>query len=376
MDKKEILSIYQNEYYGQWRTGEKVFYKIENIPENTPIPSPFPWFKMPENYTSPKRKLFTISVEVNGKKIEFSVQVYLPSFSAGFEDKDKIFQKGSPFVVSFHPIEPLETFLNAGYAVIVFTDYCSSIAQDNNLRKGAFYDLYPYSEKPETQTGVLMAWSWGASKILDALYNGAAKELFLDPEASIITGVSRWGKAAAVCGAFENRFKMVAPSCSGAGGLAQFTYVSEGTTYDFSSKGGPASYTYTKNEPLGSLQSKDEQGWFNGKFLTYQSEEQLPLNQENLINVCADKNRFYFMIGSCINEDWVNAPAMWETFKKAYQYYKELKLESNLAQNIHLSGHAVIQEDAQKIIAFFNQKVYGKNSKIKIDREKSIFGEI
>ena len=48
-----------------------------------------------------------------------------------------------------------------------------------------------------------MAWAWGASKVLDALYNGAADEFGLNAENSIITGVSRWGKAAAVCGAFE-----------------------------------------------------------------------------------------------------------------------------------------------------------------------------
>ena len=146
---------------------------------------------------------------------------------------------------------------------------------------------------------------------------------------------------------------MTAPSCSGAGGLALFDYKSEGQTFDFSDKGGPASYKYDKNEPLGALQSKDEQGWFNDKFLEYKTEAEIPLNQENLITLCADKNRFYFMIASCTGEDWVNGPAMWEAIKRAAPVYKELGLENHLAANIHLQGHAVIEEDMEKLTEYF-----------------------
>ena len=79
-------------------------------------------------------------------------------------------------------------------------------------------------EDPATQTGGLMAWAWGASKVLDAVYAGLDIEFGLDAEASMVTGVSRWGKATAVCGAFEKRFRLTIPTCSGAGGLAQYNY--------------------------------------------------------------------------------------------------------------------------------------------------------
>ncbi len=343
IDRQTTLKFYEENIYGAWRSGEKVSYSIDDVPAGTPITCNIPWVKFGEDYTAPARKKLNINVEHAGKNVKFDVSVYLSEQPA--EER--------PFIVSFHPIEPIGLALGKGFALIVFTDFCLNVAADNNQRQGLFYELYPYDKEPQSQTGVLMAWAWGASKVLDALYNGAAAELGLNAENSIITGVSRWGKAAAVCGAFEQRFKLTAPSCSGAGGLALFDYKSEGHTFDFSDKGGPASYTYGKNEPLGALQSKDEQGWFNDKFLEYKTETEIPLNQENLITLCADKNRFYFMIASCTGEDWVNGPAMWEAIKNAAPVYKELGLENHLAANIHLQGHAVIEEDMEKLTEYF-----------------------
>ena len=343
IDRQTTLKFYEENIYGAWRSGEKVSYSIDDVPAGTQITCNIPWVKFGEKYTAPARKKLNINVEHAGKTVKFDVSVYLSEQPA--EER--------PFIVSFHPIEPIGLALKKGFALIVFTDFCLNVAADNNQRQGLFYELYPYDKEPQSQTGVLMAWAWGASKVLDALYNGAAAELGLNAENSIITGVSRWGKAAAVCGAFEPRFKLTAPSCSGAGGLALFDYKSEGHTFDFSDKGGPASYTYGKNEPLGALQSKDEQGWFNDKFLEYKTETEIPLNQENLITLCADKNRFYFMIASCTGEDWVNGPAMWEAIKRAAPVYKELGLENHLAANIHLQGHAVIEEDMEKLTEYF-----------------------
>ncbi len=343
VDKQKIKQLYEQNIYGTWRSGEKVSYSIEVVPAGTPITTNIPWVKFGEDYTAPARKKLNIKVEQAGRAVEFDVAVYLPEQSA----------KERPYIVAFHPIEPIGLALKKGFALIVFTDFCLNVAADNNQRQGLFYELYPYGNEPLSQTGVLMAWAWGASKVLDALYNGAAQELGLNAENSIITGVSRWGKAAAVCGAFEPRFKMTAPSCSGAGGLALFDYKSEGHSFDFSDKGGAASYTYGKNEPIGALQSKDEQGWFNNKFLEYKTEAEIPLNQENLITLCADENRFYFMIASCTGEDWVNGPAMWEAIKRAAPVYKELGLENHLAANIHLQGHAVIEEDMEKLTEYF-----------------------
>ena len=43
-----------------------------------------------------------------------------------------------------------------------------------------------------------------------------------------------------------------------------------------------------------------------------------------------DKARYYFVIASYMGEDWVNAPAMWECYKKAAAVYEENGLGDNL----------------------------------------------
>ena len=351
---KRLSNDYQRKIYGYHRYGENVRYKIE---EDGAIIESF--FGIEKALGAKK---LTVYVEHNGKEINFSVPVYLP--------KDSKHKGGFPVIISMHPIAVKDYALSMGYALIIMNP--THIAEDNSLRKGLFYDLYPYNIKEESeQTGELMAWGWGASKILDALYLGAAKEFDIDPDNSMVTGVSRWGKAAAVAGAFDKRFKMTVPVCSGAGGLALFRYRSEGFKYDFSKVDGPSDYKYTANEPLSCLQSVDERGWFNEAFLEYTDEEYLPVDQYDLPLLAMDENRYYFIVASYMGEDWVNAPSMWLCYKIAKEMYKRFGLEDNIVCNMHKEGHAVIEEDMKYIIAYFDKKIYNIDSDIDLKKLES-----
>lgn len=340
----ELSRMYEYYMYGYWRSGEKVTYSISDT--GATIVSFFGTVQAPE------AKKLTVSVTVGDRSISFDAPVFLPD-----PDKCPVPEGGYPYIVCMHDIEPRKTALEQGYAVIILNT--TDIAQDNNSRAGKFYELYPYSKNADDQTGVLMAWSWGASKVLDAIYAGADKDFNLNADYSLVTGVSRWGKATAVCGAFEKRFKMVIPSCSGAGGLALYRYMSEGRTYDFSSKDAPAEYTYGANEPIGSLTSSGERGWFNTGFVSFTDPDRIPLEQYMLAGLCADPDRYYMVIGSCISEDWVNAPSMWACYKAASKIYRFLGLEDHFICNIHKEGHAVIEEDMLYIISYFNKMVRG-----------------
>lgn len=326
----ELKNMYQYYMYGVWRdgTGENLSYDLDG------------------------NKL-KITVEREGKSASFTVTVSVPDAT-----KCEMPAGGWPVIVGMHGMIQENLAVENGYATVILNTY--EIASDDNKHVGAFYQLYPYGENWQDQTGVLLAWSWGASKVLDAIEAGLGAELNINGANSIVTGVSRWGKAAAVCGAFETRFKMVAPSCSGAGGLAIYRYMSEGNTYDFSSKGAPAAYTYGANEPLGSLQAPGEQGWFNDKFLEFTNVKYLPVEQYMLASMCATEDRYMFIIGSCISEDWVNAPSMYLCYKAANSIYKFLGLEDHIVVNIHKEGHAVIEEDMRYMIDYFNYHVYGK----------------
>ena len=357
MDRASVYELYEKNMYGVWREGEKVSFEL--LGEDPKAKEP------PENpFEVVGGELVKVYVEKDGHRTDFIVHAYIPG-----EEARRRFLKGSPFIVCMHPIQPVDYILSQGYAVFVLE--IGKIASDDTKHLGAFYDLYPYSEDTKEQTGVLMAWAWGVSKVLDAAYAGLDEKYRLDPDASMVTGVSRWGKATAVCAAFDQRFRMSIPACSGAGGLALYNCISEGKTYDLSRAGGPSEYTYGQNEPLSCLQSDAERGWFNDAFLKYKTASDIPLDQDNLINLAMDKDRYYFIIAACMGEDWVNAPSMWECYKKANTVYEKEGLGDHLAVHFHKEGHAVIEEDAALFIRYFEHMYYGTDNDIDMDALKT-----
>lgn len=338
----EARSIYTNKVYGHFRGGEKVSYVVNKVSRREKKEDPSnPFLALFLLSTDDDGTDVEIHVEKDGKSVFFTVRAYLPK-----EEMQR--KEGNPFIVCMHPIQPKQFALDNGYALI-FMD-TSMVAADNCKREGCFYDLYPYDEKNESsQTGELMAWSWAASKVLDAVYNGLDRELNLRKDRAMVTGVSRWGKATAVCGAYEKRFFATVPVCSGAGGLALWNVNSEGKSYDLSSAGGPQDYVYGKNEPLESLTSDDERGWFIEEFRKYKSYDEIPVEQYMLPVLAADADRYYFIVAAWMKEDWVNAPAMWECFLEAKKEYEKLGLSNHIFAHFHKEGHAVLEEDLQFI---------------------------
>lgn len=334
MDKEKLISFFENEEYGKWRTGERVSYEIPK--EGTVPPLVFFGKEVPGK---------PVIIKVND--VSFTVRVLFP-----YEDSPH--GEGHPFFICMHPIAPTKIARKAGYGLIVMNSI--EIASDDYKHEGCFYKLYPYTA--QSQTGVLMAWAWGASKVLDAIKAGLGKELGFDPNLAIVTGVSRWGKATAVCGAFDHRFKMVAPTCSGAGGLALYDYKSTGKSYDLTSLGGPKDYTYGENEPLSCLQSDAERGWFVDRFLQFKTEADIPYNQEMLAALAMDENSYCFILCAATGEDWVNAPAMWECYNRALPYYEEAGLNRHFAIHVHKEGHAVTDEDMKLIIKYFDSDIF------------------
>lgn len=359
---EEIYNDYQSEMYGKWRTGETVTWELAEC--------------QPEPIENEKIINLTVTRPDTQKSTSFSAHVRLPDpTKCTPPDAD-----GWPFVIGISSGVSENIALENGYAFIYpgdgnmqtidwggykFTMEGSSItdiAADNINHTGKFYDLYPYSEE---QTGELMAWGWGLSKIIDALYDGAAEELGINEENSIVTGVSRYGKAAAVCGTFEKRIKLIAPGDSGAGGMASYRYFPENNTFDLTSTGGSANYVWTANEHLGNLQSTEEGGWFNDKFRSFKSPEDFELDQYMLAAINADPNRYFVIIGaSCNGSDWVNGPAMWLTYRAAETIYDFLGLGDHIGCYLHNSGHAVAEDDMMYLLDFFNDKVYGKKTNI------------
>lgn len=125
--------------------------------------------------------------------------------------------------------------------------------------------------------GALRAWAWGASRGLDYLLSDPG----VDGRRVGIEGVSRYGKAALVTLAFDDRFAMGLIGSSG--------------------EGGASLYRRNFGEAVENLTGSGEYHWMAGNFLKYGADESsfgrrdandLPVDAHQLIALCAPRLTF------------------------------------------------------------------------------------
>src|SRR3954464_1718212 len=107
-----------------------------------------------------------------------------------------------------------EQLLAAGWSYAILVP--NSIQADNGagLTKGIIGLVNKGQPRKPDDWGALRAWAWGAARGLDYLETDST----VDAKKVGIEGVSRYGKAALVALAFENRFAMGLIGSSGKGG--------------------------------------------------------------------------------------------------------------------------------------------------------------
>ena len=113
---------------------------------------------------------------------------------------------------------PRDEIVGRGYAAIAF--YLSDLASETYrsetaLTSGVFKAFGPkYAERNPSDWGVLSAWAWGASRVMDWIERTPE----LDAKKVMVVGHSRGGKCALVAGIADERFAMVCANDSGCGG--------------------------------------------------------------------------------------------------------------------------------------------------------------
>lgn len=298
-----------------------------------------------------------VTVCAEGKKASFTVRVTLPEKPAS----------GMACLIEYCPfswfgkrmISPNQKAAAArGYAAIQYDPV--SVASDNDLHQGAYFDLYPYSDTQERQDGVLLDWAWGASWIVDALEAGAGKELGIDPALCMVAGVSRYGKSAAVAGAYDERFRVTIPSCSGAGGVAVYRTDNHGKTYDLSSLGGPEAWVNDSiNEPFENL-TGGEGYWFCRNFRKLKGAEELPVDQHMLCALAAGKDRHMIIITGITSEGWNNTEGQCLAYVGSQSVWDLLGAGSQNNMIIHLDGHAILPSDMEYILDYCDVHLFGR----------------
>ena len=195
-----------------------------------------------------------------------------------------------------------------GYAMID----PSSIQADNGagLTRGIIGLVNKGQPRKPEDWGSLRAWAWGAARGLDYLET--------DPDVDAkhvgIEGVSRYGKAALVTLAFEERFAMGLIGSSG--------------------KGGAALHRRIFGEGLENLTGTGEYHWMAGNYIKYASVESktgawtadmLPVDSHQLIALCAPRLVFIsYGIPEQGDALWLDQYGSWQATIAAGEAFKLL----------------------------------------------------
>jgi hypothetical protein len=170
-----------------------------------------------------------------------------------------------------------QQLLAAGWGYVLIEP--GSIQADNGagLTKGLIGLVNKGQPRKPEDWGALRAWAWGASRALDYLETDPR----VDARRVGIEGVSRYGKAALVTLAFDQRFAMGLIGSSG--------------------EGGAKLHRRNFGESVESLTGSGEYHWMAGNFLKYGASEarlgsknanDIPVDAHQLIALCAPRLTF------------------------------------------------------------------------------------
>ena len=116
---------------------------------------------------------------------------------------------------------PAEEIVKRGYAAIAFWNSELAVDHVTGPRTGVMRCFgKPGEERAQDAWGVLSAWAWGASRVMDWIET----EPRIDKSRVAVVGHSRGGKTALLAGATDRRFAMSVSNCSGCCGAKMHRY--------------------------------------------------------------------------------------------------------------------------------------------------------
>lgn len=174
-----------------------------------------------------------------------------------------------------------------GFAVIT----PNSIQADNGagLTRGIIGLCNKGQPRKADDWGALRAWAWGASRALDYFETDKA----VDAKQVGITGLSRYGKAAIVAMAYDERFAVGFIGSSGAGGVKL--------------------HRRNFGELVENVASSGEYHWMAGNYLKYAGPltwNDLPVDSHELVALCAPRPVFISVGSEKVEGGWVDAKGM------------------------------------------------------------------
>ena len=175
-----------------------------------------------------------------------------------------------------------------GYAILA----PGSIQADNGagLRSGIIGLVNKGGPRKPDDWGSLRAWAWGADRVMDYFETDKS----VDAKKIGIEGLSRYGKAAVVTLAYDERFAIGFIGSSGAGGVKLYRRIF--------------------GEQVENLAGSGEYHWFAGNFIKYAADpltqKDLPVDSHELIAMCAPRPVFISAGSPTVEGGWVDGKGM------------------------------------------------------------------
>lgn len=252
-----------------------------------------------------------------------------------------------------------QNLLPQGYGLVSFTP--TDIYPDNADngsgvdRDGVYTRLYPYDRDVyEFASGGQMAWAWAVSQIITALERPAigAEVSFgalagLDPTRTLVTGHSRFGKAAMFAAAFDDRISICCPSEAGGSGVQSHRYKVEGKIFNWNTSYYPkADRVYGRTETA-TVSYGTGNSWFPDSVAgMVNRDNQLPFDAAEVVALVAPRP---FFTVSGIDTHWLGNEGAVATVLAAAEVYEFIgKTETekhNIAIRCRQSDHMFYPQD-------------------------------
>jgi hypothetical protein len=260
-----------------------------------------------------------VEVAVNGKTESFSASVR--NVPSGEGPHPAIITLGGAMGIS----------IPSGVAEISFPH--GTIANESS-RTGVFSRLYG-----STDAGSMVMWAWGVGRLIDALELTDGHNI--DPKRLGVTGCSRNGKGAMVCGAYEERIALTLPIEGGSGGISSWRIAK----VENNNKSAHPDGCQTASQIIG------ESGWLSPEFDDFARGEldKLPVDAHTLAAICAPRG-LYMVEGS--QNSWNCNAANWTAAYAARMVYEALGVIDNIGHVMtdhnHCSGYGSAEQEAMQ----------------------------
>lgn len=222
----------------------------------------------------------------------------------------------------------------------------NSVQADNGggLNRGIIGLVNKGNPREPDDWGALKAWAWGAGKCLEYF----AKNPKIDAKKVAIEGISRYGKAAAVTMAYDQRFSSALIGSSGQGGIKI--------------------WRRDNGETVENVAGSGEYHWMAGNYVKFAgplTPGDMPVDAHQLLALCAPRPTFVGIGSPKVEGIWIDlrgtfmatklASPAWELLGKKGLSVSELPPEGTpaIAGDLAFSGHTGGHTNVPNFPVFF-----------------------